>query len=285
VNAVATERERLAAGFDDVAHEYARHRPTYPDELVDAACAAGGLGPGSRVLEVGCGTGQLTRSLLARGLAVDAIDASANMIRVARETVDGAVRFHVGRFEEVDLPAGTFDAVFSASAFHWVDPAVGWARAATLLRPGGLLALLQYVSARDERSAAAEEALLDALARVAPEVAAGWPRPRDPAALAAGVQERRGNVSDVWAFVGQHDVANPDAAGLFTDAALTTFAVTEERSAAEVSALLRTTSLVGRLGPERLAALEAENRRVLERFGGRLRLTSLAALVTAARWT
>jgi hypothetical protein len=120
------------------------------------------------------------------------------------------------------------------------------------------------------------------LERVAPEIAAGWPRPRDPAALAAGVQERRGNVSEVWAFVGHHDVANPEAAGLFGDEKLTTAAVTHEHCADEVAALLRTTSLVRRLGPERLAALEAENRRVFERFGGRLRWTDLTALVTAA---
>ena len=52
--------------FDDVAGEYDRHRPTYPDELVDQACQVAGIGSGDEVLEVGCGSGQLTRALVTR---------------------------------------------------------------------------------------------------------------------------------------------------------------------------------------------------------------------------
>ena len=43
--------------FDEIAEEYDRHRPAYPDALVDRACEIGGLAPGARALEVGCGTG------------------------------------------------------------------------------------------------------------------------------------------------------------------------------------------------------------------------------------
>ncbi len=60
--------------FNGFAGEYDRHRPTYPDALVDEACAVAGIGNGDRVLEIGCGTGQLTRSLLARGLRVSAVE-------------------------------------------------------------------------------------------------------------------------------------------------------------------------------------------------------------------
>src|SRR4051812_33720160 len=96
-----SERRRYGAGFDAVADDYARERPTYPDELIDAACE--GLRPGDRVLEIGCGTGQLTASLLARGLAVDALDRAPNMLRIAR-TVAPEARYREGRFEDLRLP-------------------------------------------------------------------------------------------------------------------------------------------------------------------------------------
>src|ERR1700749_3748758 len=76
--------------FDDVAEEYDRHRPAYPDELVDRACQIAGIGPGDRVLEIGCGTGQLTRSLLARGLHVTAVEPGQNLLALARQNLAGA---------------------------------------------------------------------------------------------------------------------------------------------------------------------------------------------------
>jgi ubiquinone/menaquinone biosynthesis C-methylase UbiE len=60
--------------FNEVAAEYDRYRPAYPDVLVDHACRLACIGAGDRVLEIGCGTGQLTRSLLARGLRVTALE-------------------------------------------------------------------------------------------------------------------------------------------------------------------------------------------------------------------
>jgi predicted TPR repeat methyltransferase len=66
--------------FDEVAEDYDRHRPTYPDVLLDRACEAAGIGPGAAVLEIGCGTGQLTRSLLARGLRVTAVEPGQQLI-------------------------------------------------------------------------------------------------------------------------------------------------------------------------------------------------------------
>ena len=71
---------RYGTVFDEVAAEYDKHRPAYPDELVDQACQAAGIGSGDHVLEVGCGSGQLTRSLAARGLHVTALEPGENRI-------------------------------------------------------------------------------------------------------------------------------------------------------------------------------------------------------------
>jgi 2-polyprenyl-3-methyl-5-hydroxy-6-metoxy-1,4-benzoquinol methylase len=81
----AAEAGRHGEIFNEVAEEYDRHRPAYPDALIDRACEVGGLGPGATVLEIGCGTGQLTRSLLARGLRVTAIEPGERLIAQARD--------------------------------------------------------------------------------------------------------------------------------------------------------------------------------------------------------
>ena len=137
---------RYGKVFDEIAAEYDRHRPAYPDELIDQACRVAGIGSGDQVLEVGCGSGQLTRALLARGLRVTAVEPGQNLIALARQNLDGAgaVEFVNAQFEDAPLPRGQFQAVFSASAFHWVDPKVSWQKAADVLVPGGTLALIQY---------------------------------------------------------------------------------------------------------------------------------------------
>src|SRR5690348_15386338 len=108
--------------FDEIAVEYDRRRPAYPDELVDQACQVAGIGSGDRVLEVGCGSGQLTRALLARGLHVTALEPGKSLIALARQNLEGAgdVEFVNARFEDALLPREQFRAVFCASAFHWI---------------------------------------------------------------------------------------------------------------------------------------------------------------------
>ncbi len=149
----SAETERpLGEVFDSVAEDYDLVRQGYPAVLVDAAIVRGGLTNGARVLEVGCGTGKLTELLAVRDLNVDAVDPRPRMIEQAKRRVGGgdSIRFHVGRFEDVAFPEEAFEAVFSAIAFHWVDPLIGWTKAASHLRPGGLLALLAYMTVLDD---------------------------------------------------------------------------------------------------------------------------------------
>src|SRR6185437_10363382 len=133
----ATAR-RYGTVFDGVAAEYDRHRPAYPGELIDQACQVAGIGRGDPVLEIGCGTGQLTRGLLA----------------LARQNLAGAgqVDFVSARFEDAPLPREGFRAVFCASAFHWIDPGISWQKAADVLVVGGTLALVQYFGLEEPRS-------------------------------------------------------------------------------------------------------------------------------------
>ena len=184
--------------FDEVAVEYDRNRPAYPDALIDQACKVAHIGEGDRVLEIGCGTGQLTRSLLARGLRVSALEPGDQLIRIAEENLKdaGDVELVHARLEDMQLPCESYEAVFSASAIHWVDPDLGWRKIADSLAPNGTLALIQYFGLKEQRSVDDQEALLSALRRHAGELAATWPTYRDLDSTIAGVQQRRENVAD-----------------------------------------------------------------------------------------
>jgi len=262
--------------FDRVAAEYDRVRPTYPAELVEEACELAGLGAGARVVEVGCGTGKLTALLVASGLVVEAVDPGVEMVAVARRRLaEAPVRFHVTPFEQVELAAGAFGGVFAATAFHWVDPKVGWAKAARLLGPGGVLALLTHVGAGTEL----DEEYLAAWREVLPE-AAGWSA-REPETLWAGADERRGDVSEVWAWFTKREVASREAAKLFGDVRISAVPIEREETVEESLALTRTTSAYLGLDAERRMRLERRLAAAFERAGGSYRSTSFAVLVTA----
>jgi SAM-dependent methyltransferase len=274
--------------FDQVADDYDAARPGYPPSLVAVAAERGGLAEGSRVLEVGCGTGKLTELLVARGWRVDAVDPGANMIAAARRRVGptDAVAYHLGRFEEVDLPEGAFAAAFSATAFHWVDPSIGWAKVASLLEPGGLLALLTYIHLRDDESPEIERDLRAVVEKHAPHVTEQWREPRTLDELVAGVRARSRNVSAAWDWVmsdGMCSLTVEEAAGLFGDVDFSSEVKLQESTADEMIARIRTTSLYFRIDSARRAAFEDDSRRVVEQRGGIQRATVANVLLTARR--
>jgi SAM-dependent methyltransferase len=279
----AFDARRYGKVFDEMAAEYDRHRPAYPDELVDQACQVAGIGPGDRVLEVGCGTGQLTRGLLARGLHVTALEPGANLVALARQNLAGAgaVEFVPAKLEDAVLPRGQFQAVFSASAFHWTDPEVSWQQVADALVPGGTLALVQYFGLEEPRSKPDQDAVLAALAKIAPDIAADWPAYRDLDATLAGVEQRRDNVSHAWAWLGGCDLGRDYAGRLFGAAELAVRPMLAEHTAEKLNALVRTMSFYTRLSPGQRQALEREYEAMYERLGRPIRASMVATLVTA----
>jgi SAM-dependent methyltransferase len=130
--------------FNSVAAQYDAARPTYPDELYEDLASVVGPG-GERVLEVGCGSGQATQGLLDRGWEVVAVDPGDELVALAKARVSGKVTFHVARFEAFDPQPASFGLVASAQAWHWIDPAVSFPKAAAALRPGGWLAVFGHV--------------------------------------------------------------------------------------------------------------------------------------------
>jgi len=152
--------------FGQVAERYDRVRPAYPNALVDEVIALTG---GGRALEVGAGTGKATVMFGQRGVAVDAVEPSAEMASIARVRCADfpGVTIEERDFEDWDGDHHAFALVFSAQAWHWVAPELKYVRAREALADGGLLAAFWNrpdwgrCPLRDELSAAYERAAPD----------------------------------------------------------------------------------------------------------------------------
>jgi SAM-dependent methyltransferase len=145
----SAERERLRRTFDAVAGAYQGARPEYPGALYDALIELTGVRPEADALcEVGCASGKATLPLARRGFAIAGVELGAALAAEARRNLAGFERVTVTRadFETWQPAAGeTFGLVFAATAWHWIDPAVKYRKAAALLRPGGHLAFWEAV--------------------------------------------------------------------------------------------------------------------------------------------
>ncbi len=131
------DRAARAFSFGAIAEEYDQFRPGPPVEA-----ARWVLGEGrSTVLDLGAGTGGLTRALVALAPRVVALEPESRMRGVlARRSGGAAVLGGVG--ERIPVRDGTLDAVLASSSWHWMDPAVAGSEVARVLRPGGVFGLL-----------------------------------------------------------------------------------------------------------------------------------------------
>jgi SAM-dependent methyltransferase len=174
----------MAESFGADAAGYDRARPSYPDALIrriidenhgadesrgadsnraaDSIHGADSAG-GPSILDGGCGTGIEARQFQAAGCRVLGVDPDERMADFARRS---GVEVEVARFEEWDARGRSFDAVVAGQAWHWVHPIAGAAKAAGVLRPGGLLAVFAHVF---QPPPAIAQAQSDAFRRIAPD--------------------------------------------------------------------------------------------------------------------
>jgi SAM-dependent methyltransferase len=199
------------------------------------------LGP-TNALDVGCGTGKVARALTERGLRVLGVEPDEAMAAVARRH---EVRVELARFETWDPAGRTFDLLTAGHAWHWVDPVSGLAKAASVMKPGGIVALCWNYHAVDPRLAEAFEVVY---AACAPELEVLG---RDPTGC-----------PDLDPFSGSDH---------FTPGATRTYRWPRELSADDWVTMLATFSDHRRLGQDRLQELQAMLRGAINASGGTVR--------------
>lgn len=137
-----------ATGYDACGDLYDRARPGYPEAALDVATRELRIGADAVVLELGAGTGKLTRGLCRRAREVIALEPVEDMRRRLAGAVPQALALG-GAAERIPLAAGCVDAVVVGTAFHWFDGDKALAEIDRVLRPGGGLALLWNNPDRD----------------------------------------------------------------------------------------------------------------------------------------
>jgi SAM-dependent methyltransferase len=136
--------QRRRESFDSVACLYDAYRPRYPAEVLADVFGSAHIRETSRVLEIGCGTGQLSVPLAERCLELVAVELGPSLAALARRNLSRFpnARVETAAFEEWSLPAEAFGAVVCATAFHWLDPEVRFSKSAQALRRGGALVIV-----------------------------------------------------------------------------------------------------------------------------------------------
>ncbi len=261
-----TERADRRATFDQDAAGYDLGRPGYPAELYDELVARCGLGPGARVLEIGCGTGQATRELLDRGAVVTAVEVGPRLAALAREKLAGrAVEVRTGAFEDHHLEPASFDLVASATAFHWVDAAVALPRIADALVDGGWLALWWTVFGDPDRPDPFQAAAQPAFDR--------WQHPAD---AAAGVADAHSHI--------ERTVEAVDRSSRFGPVNRHVYAWDGHHDPVQLRRLFSTYSPVRAVPePDRTALLDALTAIARDEFGGMVTRPYRSLLFTARR--
>jgi SAM-dependent methyltransferase len=137
--------ERFA--FDQVANVYKVARPDYPEALIEDVVSYADLKQSDHILEVGCGTGQATKSFAKRGFPIVAMDPGPEMLRGAREDLAGFsnVELLETTFEAWPANRGAFRLIIAAQSWHWVSPEMRFTKAAEALSPNGSLAVFGHV--------------------------------------------------------------------------------------------------------------------------------------------
>ena len=130
--------------FDDITEKYDKVRQSYPSELFADIFRYNTPTPSPKAIEIGAGTGKATAPFLNAGYNVTAIEISPNMAKFLQERFPGDnFKVITAPFEDTELDENTYDLIYAATAFHWVDADIGCPKTFRLLKSGGAFALFR----------------------------------------------------------------------------------------------------------------------------------------------
>lgn len=275
-------RETAGTTFDQLAAAYDAARPSYPSAAMSDLCTRCRLAGTSAVLEIGCGTDQATRDLAPVVGWVRCLEPGPNLALRARTNLSVFANAEVvdTTFEADDHP-GNYDAVVSATAFHWVDPAIAFPKAARVLRPRGCIALLTNVHARGGTEGQLSTDFRDLHLRLAPDVGSWtFPSVADIEANASGGWD----IAAVWSRV-ERRFADPSSVDhLFEAPEVSAYPWLVAYDTASYLTMLSTQSAYALMDPARRDELLSEMGRLVEKeLGGAVTKQYVTILATARR--
>jgi len=274
--------DRIGLLFDEIADRYDRVRPRYPAELFADAATLTGVAAGASVLEVGCGPGQATLDLLARGWRVHAVEPGPAMAaRAEANTAGRPFAVDVCRFEDWDRAGRTFDMLFSATAYHWVAPEVRWRLAAEALRPDGSVVLATNRTVAGGTFNDVYRASIPLHARYAGDVVVGMSP--DARTILDQIHAVPPDLGPIWQAAEDKSMASL-AGEEFEPPVIRSYEWDATYDAADAKALLSTYSPYLRIPPEsREPLLEGIAELIRADFGGTVSRRYLAVLAVARK--
>jgi SAM-dependent methyltransferase len=261
---MTTQRERRGV-FGEAVDDYDAYRPGYPEQLVDDVIAAAGPGP---ALEIGAGTGKASAAFAARGLDLTCLEPDPRMAAMLRRNLPD-VPIVTEQFETW-TPDRQYGLLYSAQAWHWIDPERRTELAYNALAPGGLVALFWNVFMLADRSL--HEALTEVDGRYIPAaepVGHSWfigDRPREIKVFA-----------EEWPELALHD--NPG----FTDLRTRRYERSLTYAATDYAKYLGTTSIYRMLDPDARESVLTEITDVINAHRGTITLVVDTDLALARR--